>query len=357
VKRVNVVELYSNGIVGDLIVARDSRVEDIGILALDGGNAVCDTHRHRPGHEVANAVEPHASIFRIDLIAGEGMRNRIGGREYLLCSAKPIAVGKLELALVGGTLSPSGDGRGEQQKRQNEQSVQSHTSCKGGFFIIDGCLIGCQAQFFTKLSQNIIMVTNITKLAVISAALLLMYSCNNDGTSTTEQKMDTAGQDVKEAATNAVAEVKEAFTKNDDSDFVVNATQHNYTEIKLLEAGIAKGTDKEVKANAKAMLAEHKQLGNKIKSIADAKHYPLPADDEGKAKDRMESLDKNAKGKDWDKAWTDDVEDVHGKMIDDFETVSKNTKDSELKTWADATLPKLREHKDKADKLKDRLSK
>lgn len=201
------------------------------------------------------------------------------------------------------------------------------------------------------------MVTNITKLTLIAAVLLLTYSCKEETQEKAEQKMDTVATDVKEAATNAVAEVKEAFKKNDDSDFVVNATMHNYTEMKLLEAAATKGTDKEVKSDAKTQLAEHKKLDTKIKAFASAKNYPLPADDGGKAKEEMESLDKNTKGKDWDKAWADEVESYDGKLIDDVEVAGKNTKDSDIKAWADVTLPTLREHKDKADKLKERLSK
>lgn len=202
------------------------------------------------------------------------------------------------------------------------------------------------------------MTTNLTKLGVLACACAIsLTACQSTDNKPMSDKVDTVAANIKEGAKEVVENVKEAFKKNDDSDFVVNATLTNKMELNMLEAGVSNGTDKDVKAHARMMIADHKKLGDKVKAYADSKGYLLPADDMGKSKDKLESLNKNTKGKDWDKAWADDMVDDHDKAISQFEGAQNDVKDSTLKGLITDALPTLRKHKDMAQKLKDKFSK
>jgi putative membrane protein len=57
-------------------------------------------------------------------------------------------------------------------------------------------------------------------------------------------------------------------------------------------------------------------------------------------------------GKNFDKAYIDMQVKDHEKTVDLFEKGSKDVKDTELKTFIDNTLPKLKAHLDAAKSLK-----
>lgn len=212
------------------------------------------------------------------------------------------------------------------------------------------------------------MGTNPSKLHAILFAGLFLASCGNgnntnnassDSTSTTtaSPKADTATDKVKAGAENMAGAVQGAMSKNEDSNFVVNATITNNAELKVLQAGIDKGTDKEVKSHAKMMLADHKMLGEKVKAYAAKKGYTLPDGDNGKGDDAIAKLDKNNPGKDWDKAWADHMVSAHEDAIGQFERGQGGVKDDELKGMITSALTKLRAHLEMAKKLKDKLGK
>ena len=200
---------------------------------------------------------------------------------------------------------------------------------------------------------------------LLIAALSLTAACNNSGSSTTttdststmSAKVDTAVKDIKQGAENVAADVKNAIDGNPDSNFVVKATVANMEELKVLQEGWDKGTDKELKAHAKMMIADHKKLGVKVKDYSAKKSYALPDNDNSKGDDAVASLNKNTKGKDWDKAWVDKMVDGHKDAIDLFEKYQDKVKDADLKAMITSTLPTLHSHLDMVKQLQDKMGK
>jgi len=129
----------------------------------------------------------------------------------------------------------------------------------------------------------------------------------------------------------------------------------NAMELKVLQAGMDKGTSKELKAHAKMMIADHKKLGAKVKAYADKKSYSVPMDDNGKADDALSSIDKNSAGKDWDKAWADKMVDAHQNAISLFEKYATTVKDPELQNMITDALPTLRSHLEMVKNLQSSL--
>ena len=205
-----------------------------------------------------------------------------------------------------------------------------------------------------------------THYLLLIAAVSLATSCNNSGSSSTtttdstssvSAKVDTAMKDIKQGAENVAAEVKNAVDGNPDSNFVVKATVANLEELKIIQEGLDKGTDKDLKAHAKMMLPDHKKLGVKVKGYSAKKSYTLPDNDNGKGDDAVASLNKNTKGKDWDKAWADKMVDGHKDAISLFEKYEDKVKDPDLKAMITNTLPTLHSHLDMMKQLQDKLGK
>lgn len=208
------------------------------------------------------------------------------------------------------------------------------------------------------------MKSKVSKLhTILIAGLLAISSCGNADNSKTETTIDsmkasadTAVDNIKKGAQNMADKVNDALTKDTDSDFVVKAALTNNAELKVLQAGLERGTDKELKSHAKMMMADHKAMGAKVKDYASKKGYVLPQGDDGKSDDVLGKLNNNSKGKDWDKAWAEHMVSAHEDAVSMFENEEKNAKDNELKNIVSGALPTLRSHLDMMKALKDKLS-
>jgi len=195
------------------------------------------------------------------------------------------------------------------------------------------------------------------------ASLLSLAACNNSGNNSTNNaadsamaKVDTSAQKIKQGAENVANDVKNAMSSNVDSNFVVKATIANMDELKILQAGLNNGMDKDIKAHAKMMMADHKKLGEKVKEWSAKVGYPLPDNDKGKGDDAVTALDSKTKGADWDKAWTDEMISGHEDAISLFEDNQKSVKDGDLRALITDALPTLHAHLDMMKKLKDKLN-
>jgi len=143
-----------------------------------------------------------------------------------------------------------------------------------------------------------------------------------------------------EEANKAATTVTEAVKKNPDSTFVAEVVVTNNEEIKLLQEGIDKGTDKALKSHAKMMLGDHNNLKKKLLAYAASKSYPVMSNDEGDAAKKISDMSSKT-GKDWEKAWADLMFSGHEKTIGKFEGAQNQVNDGELKTMITNTLPTL----------------
>ena len=112
------------------------------------------------------------------------------------------------------------------------------------------------------------------------AVILSVIGCNNATTNKAKDladnvatRIDSTVQDVNQDAKMAAAKAESMLSSNPDSDFVVKASLDNAMEIRLLQAGIEKGTDKLLKTDAKSLITDHKKLGASVKAYAAKKGY------------------------------------------------------------------------------------
>ena len=200
------------------------------------------------------------------------------------------------------------------------------------------------------------MKNTLTLQVLVVAIGLSVISCNNSESNKTENGTDTTTT-VKEEAKSLVAEVKDAVNGNQDSNFVVKAARTNMAELKVLQAGMDNGSNKELKMHAKMMITDHKKMGGKVSAYATKKGYTLPATDDGKGDEAVTGLNKNTKGNDWDKAWVNHMVDAHKDVISMFESAQKDVKDEELRSMITESLPTLHSHLDMMNNMHEKMSK
>ncbi len=130
-----------------------------------------------------------------------------------------------------------------------------------------------------------------------------------------------------------------------DAKWAVDIANAGMTEIELSKVAQTKAVNPRLKGFADMMVTDHTAAADKLKTIAASKSITLPdklSDDSQKA---LDELNKKS-GKDFDKAYTNDMLDGHKKAVDAFQKGSTNLQDADLKNFAAQTLPTIQMHQD-----------
>jgi len=99
------------------------------------------------------------------------------------------------------------------------------------------------------------------------------------------------------------------------------------------------------------MVTDHSKANDELKALAHKLSITLPdsiSSDESKTRDDLAKKS----GADFDKAYVQDMVDDHKKDVKAFEDAAKNCKDSDLKAFANKTLPTLKMHLQVIEKIK-----
>ena len=183
-------------------------------------------------------------------------------------------------------------------------------------------------------------------------------SYNNDTASTSTTASDTSGTTstydtsgtTATAATGATGVTGATGTTGTtssvdpaDNDFMVKAAQGGLSEVNMGNLAAQKATNADVKAFGNRMVTDHSKANDELKQLAATKGVVLPGDVDAEQKKTMDAMSAKS-GKDFDKAYMDDMVKDHEKDVKEFEKESKSAKDADLKAWATKTLPTLQEH-------------
>lgn len=127
-----------------------------------------------------------------------------------------------------------------------------------------------------------------------------MVSCNNDSSKSSSTTHSTT---IKAAPADTSASTMNNNTLNagGDQGMVNDMVDANTKEIAWLQAGINKGSSKDVKDHTSMMLKDHEALAGKVKDLVAKKNITAPPMPDVS----NEVIINDKSGKDFDKAWTD----------------------------------------------------
>lgn len=130
-----------------------------------------------------------------------------------------------------------------------------------------------------------------------------------------------------------------------DAQFLVNAAEINREEISLGKLAQENGKTAHVKELGKMMEVEHTKSLKDLTALAKTKNVTLPESQTNKGEDDYKKLN-NESGSTFDLAYADMMVSGHKDAIAMFEKAAKECTDSDIRSWAEATLPLLRMHLD-----------
>lgn len=148
----------------------------------------------------------------------------------------------------------------------------------------------------------------------------------------------------------ASAADQKTVTNAADTKFIKEVGEANKGELKMAELGAQKAERAEVKEFATMLVTDHTKCGTELTNLAQSKGVEMSAIVAPGAAEAFKDLEQKS-GKDFDKAFLDKMIDEHQDLISKFEDMQKDATDAELKSWIDATLPKLKSHLERAKEL------
>ena len=177
------------------------------------------------------------------------------------------------------------------------------------------------------------------KIYLIMIAGPLMFASCNELRRGNDSNLN---EDRNEAAAESNTD-KFAGKKQKDANFVYEVVETNYNEIKLAELASQKSRTPALKQIAEMLQTEHTSSLNELKTLAQAKAISVPVEETEASRRKIEDLAAEEDDK-FDKAWCEQMMELHDDTIEKFEKRLKDSEDAELKAFISKTLPVLKKH-------------
>lgn len=143
---------------------------------------------------------------------------------------------------------------------------------------------------------------------------------------------------------------EESMVGKQDREFMMHAAMGGMTEVQLAQMAQQKAESQEVKDYARKLEQDHTQANEKLKAIAQERQVSLPTDIGAEHQQMVTKLN-GLSGAEFDKAYVKMMVSDHKKDVKEFEKVANRSMDSDLKNFASATAPTLKEHLTAAQQL------
>ena len=137
-----------------------------------------------------------------------------------------------------------------------------------------------------------------------------------------------------------------------DTQFAVEAASGGMAEVALGKMARQKAVDRRVRNFGALMVKDHEKANDKLAVLAKAKNILLPFNPLAADQKSIDDLKKKS-GKDFDKAYVENMIEDHQNDIKVFENAVKNCQDPDLKAFAKKSLRTLRNHLDAINTIYD----
>lgn len=141
-----------------------------------------------------------------------------------------------------------------------------------------------------------------------------------------------------------------ATMSNQDQKFVMDASQSSMMEIETGRLASQKAASADVKAFGQRMVTDHTQASNKLMQTVANKSVTLPKELKADHRQHVDQLSRLS-GAEFDRMYLHHMVLAHDKDVMEFEKQSKNGSDPAVRSFAQQTLPTLREHQRRVREL------
>src|SRR4030095_12817613 len=131
--------------------------------------------------------------------------------------------------------------------------------------------------------------------------------------------------------------------KHKDTSFIKQAAEGGLAEVQLGQLAAQKAPNDQVKQLGQRIQSDHTKANQEVKQIAQKVGVTVPTELDRKYKKVLDDLQSKS-GADFDKAFAEHIIRDHKKDIKAFEKAVRDAENPDVKSFAEKTLPTLREH-------------
>lgn len=129
----------------------------------------------------------------------------------------------------------------------------------------------------------------------------------------------------------------------DAKSFLQDAIEGNSAEIALAQVAERKAQSADVRQMAQMIRKDHEQANQSLRSLAQAHGVSMNQTVDSKHQKKLDRMQKLS-GTEFDKEYSKEMLKDHHKDVQKYEHASKNLTETDVQQYAQATLPKLRQH-------------
>ena len=206
------------------------------------------------------------------------------------------------------------------------------------------CIILKQESRKKDMKENIVKVTFALATAGCLMATSVLAADEQTGQSgQTGQAGQQGGASMQQP--NQAGSIAQAWTAaaSSPTEFIQRAYQNNLTEIQLGELAQQKGESQQVKDFGKQLAEGHQALNTKLTQLAAQKNITLESKPDSRHQMVIDRLQQFS-GTDFDKRFVNEQVMAHRRDVAFYDLAASKNTDPEVKSFAESSLPSLREH-------------
>ena len=128
-----------------------------------------------------------------------------------------------------------------------------------------------------------------------------------------------------------------------DKEFLKNAAEMGAAEVQLGKLATEKASSPDVKALGKKLAEDHSKANAELADLAKKKNVEVPMEPNAAQKRSISAFEKRS-GEEFDKEFKEHVAKDHEKAIKSYTEAAKESKDPDVKAFAEKNLKSLQEH-------------
>jgi putative membrane protein len=144
-------------------------------------------------------------------------------------------------------------------------------------------------------------------------------------------------------------------TMDVDRDFVEEHLEMGNAEIELGRLAQEKATHPDVKEFGAMMVRDHQMAAKELREIASKANITADTAEAREGHAELEEELGKLTGREFDRRYIEEMIDDHQEAVQDLESKAENASNPEVKAWASKTLPKVRQHLERAQAIKETL--
>jgi len=135
-----------------------------------------------------------------------------------------------------------------------------------------------------------------------------------------------------------------------DRDSMTQLLQGNMAEIEMARMAEQRASSEQVRDYARQLREDHERAGQELQRIATQGQVTIPTEMDAQSRQTLDRL-RGLSGQQFDREFLQDTVQAHQQKIQQYQQISQQANNPELRNFASSELPRLQQHLQRAQEL------